>query len=267
MAGVNSADLATSLDELTMTNRDSATISKTRGSSELGKEEFLQLLVTQLSNQDPLNPQSDQEFIAQLAQFSSLEQMTNLNATFSNTSAYSMVGKEVVVQKVSESGETTEVRGVVDYVQIKNGTAYLSINGQTYEMDDLVQVLDTTYAAQDYLPSMEAQELVFDLNNISWSQVKLDLGSNGYEASSVAVSVNGQWLDSSLMSYDDGILRISPEAFSGLMPGSYYLGFSFDDPYGTTITDKVLVKVVNSGIETEGTEDGTTDDAEVEETE
>lgn len=265
MAGVNSTDLMTSLEEIKASSTSTAT--KTRGSSELGKEEFLQLLVTQLSNQDPLNPQSDQEFIAQLAQFSSLEQMTNLNSTFSNTSAYGMVGKEVVVQNVSESGETTEVRGVVDYVQITNGTAYLSINGQKYEMDDLVQVLDTTYAAQDYLPSMEEQEIIFDLNNLSWSQVKLDLGSNGYEASSVAVSVNGEWLDSSLMSYNDGVLRISPEAFSGLLPGSYYLGFSFDDPYATTITDKVLVKVVKSGVEAEGSVEEEVGDGEVDATE
>ena len=51
---------------------------ETKANDDLGKETFLQLLVTQLQNQDPLNPQENGEFIAQLAQFSSLEQMTNV---------------------------------------------------------------------------------------------------------------------------------------------------------------------------------------------
>lgn len=54
--------------------------------NDLDKNAFLRLLTTQLANQDPLNPIEDREFIAQLAQFSSLEQMQNLNKTFTEKS-------------------------------------------------------------------------------------------------------------------------------------------------------------------------------------
>lgn len=53
-----------------------------RNTGKLDKDAFLRLLVTQLSNQDPLNPMEDKEFIAQMAQFSTLEQMQNLNKDF-----------------------------------------------------------------------------------------------------------------------------------------------------------------------------------------
>lgn len=53
--------------------------------NDLDKNVFLRLLTTQLSNQDPLNPMEDKEFIAQMAQFSSLEQMQNLNKIFLET--------------------------------------------------------------------------------------------------------------------------------------------------------------------------------------
>ena len=78
---------------------------KTTASQELGKDAFLKLLVTQLQHQDPLNPMESVEFTGQLAQFSSLEQLTSLNDSFSgisaalmaqnNYQAINLVGKDV----------------------------------------------------------------------------------------------------------------------------------------------------------------------------
>ncbi len=84
----------------------------------LGKDDFLELLITQLRHQDPTNPMKDKEFISQMAQFSSLEQMTNMSKNFKELSgtlnqgnALNLLGKQVTVRQ----GET-RVEGVVQEV-------------------------------------------------------------------------------------------------------------------------------------------------------
>ena len=66
-------------------------------SDELGKDDFLKLLITQLTHQDPTEPMDDREFIAQMAQFSTLEQMTNLSAEFQRLGGLLQSGQAVLL--------------------------------------------------------------------------------------------------------------------------------------------------------------------------
>ena len=66
-----------------------------RNTGDLGKDQFLKLLLTQLKYQDPMNPVEDKEFIGQMAQFSSLEQMQSMNSGFSTIRATNYLGKQV----------------------------------------------------------------------------------------------------------------------------------------------------------------------------
>ncbi|MBV6683255.1 flagellar hook assembly protein FlgD [Bacillus sp. JRC01] len=99
----------------------------------LGKDDFLKILMTQLQNQDPMNPMQDKDFIAQMATFSSLEQMTNLNKTMEGfveaeaqsrlISYNSFVGKHVTWHKLSGEGEDASIEqgdGIIKGVRFKN---------------------------------------------------------------------------------------------------------------------------------------------------
>ena len=229
----------------------------------LGKDAFLQLLVAQMKYQDPLNPNTDTEFVAQLAQFSSLEQMQNLSQTSLNSQAFSLVGKEVIV-RVSDkaTGEIDYVQGPVDYVTVKSGEAKLSINDKMYPIDDLYTVIDDAYAVSKLVPSVEELKVSYEHANPTDLQVNVSLGVDDYEASSIAVFVGGTVIDSKYLSYNekDKTLTIAKEAFASFDAGTYNVGFMFDDILTTTVTDKVSLTVTGIKPVTEETESGNAED-------
>jgi flagellar basal-body rod modification protein FlgD len=113
-----------------------------RTNKPMGKDEFLKILVTQLQYQDPLNPVDDTEFIAQMAQFSALEQMQNLNTTFTMSQALSLIGKDVIAKiGGSETGEIQYITGTVESVYSGGGTPYLRIGEYYVHLDAVDEVL------------------------------------------------------------------------------------------------------------------------------
>ncbi len=107
----------------------------------LDKDDFLKILVTQLSHQDPTQPMEDREFVSQMAQFSSLEQMTNLNKEFSKvvnliaaSQAMNLLGKTVEIHQGDQvvTGIVKEVTGG-DYPQVL-------IDGKYYDYSQVKRV-------------------------------------------------------------------------------------------------------------------------------
>ena len=153
-------------DGKVLETQSESSIKKAASKSGMDKDAFLQLLVAQMKYQDPLEPTSNTEYIAQYATFSQVEQMQNMAATMELTRASSMVGKLVEVETTDASGNSKSIQGRVEYVAYENGKAYVSINGQTYGADDVVAVVDETYQtaldlaisfarAMNQLPSLE----------------------------------------------------------------------------------------------------------------
>ena len=120
------------------------------GGSNMGYDEFLNLLCAEMQYQDPLEPTTNTDYVAQMATFSQLEATLSMKDTITesdsvseSTVANALVGKSVSVKdSKSSTGYTT---GKVDYVMYKDGEVYLSIGERLFNISDLESVADDTY--------------------------------------------------------------------------------------------------------------------------
>ncbi|RXZ76957.1 flagellar hook assembly protein FlgD [Paenibacillaceae bacterium] len=113
--------------------------------STLGKDDFLKILVTQLKHQDPLQPLQDRDFIAQMAQFSSVEQLANMAKELTLMrqnlgTASSMINKTVEWIKWSENGQSEVLTGTVESVVQKEGKLYAKVGDETILLDDVISI-------------------------------------------------------------------------------------------------------------------------------
>jgi len=107
----------------------------------MGKNEFLKILITQLENQDPLDPLDDKEFIAQMAQFSSLEQMQNVASAALTQQATSMIGSNVKAKVLTDGTEELIYGKVVSSKSISGETFLRLDNGREIALSDAKTIL------------------------------------------------------------------------------------------------------------------------------
>lgn len=107
----------------------------------LGQDEFLKLLVTKMTSQDPMNPQGDADFIAQMAQFSTLEQGKSMSNDIAALTASGMIGREVTIKGEVENGVMQEdIKGVVNSIAIKDGSPLIRIGAEEFSFDRVTMI-------------------------------------------------------------------------------------------------------------------------------
>lgn len=111
-------------------------------SNDLDKDAFLRLLITQLQNQDPLDPMEDREFIAQMAQFSSLEQMQNLNKTLEST----QVTIAEHITQMNNNLVTSQSNIVDQLIRINEGLKKLGVEVENRKTRKMMQIMNLKYS-------------------------------------------------------------------------------------------------------------------------
>lgn len=134
---------------------------------DLGQEDFLKLLSTQMANQDPLEPTKDTDFVAQLAQFSSLETLQALNDTNTTNQAFALIGKSVLVSSKDANGMEVQIYGEVAGVVRKNKQDYLQIGSELVPVKNVISVYD----------DRQAENLVLQAAELSGKYVKAEIPS------------------------------------------------------------------------------------------
>ncbi len=241
------SDLIQSVKDGIIEQTKSNATTTTKVGGELGKDAFMQLLVTQMKYQDPLNPSTDTEYIAQLATFSQLEQLQNLSSTTANTQALSLVGKEVIIKTESSSGGTTYISGKVDFVTMSGTKTQLSINGNLYSFDQLESVIDNQYIIDKEAPSIKDNiSLQYDAANPKNVSFEVNFGTGDNVADDAAIAINDVLINSSYVTISGNKITINSEIFKNLENGTYKITVGFNDPSYTTIKNKVTLQVVNA---------------------
>ncbi|MBN1547772.1 MAG: hypothetical protein JW902_14065 [Syntrophaceae bacterium] len=178
------ATIDNNISSITAQQTSSQSSSTTAKTTSLGKDDFLKMLVAQLKNQDPLNPMDGTEFAAQLAQFSSLEQLTNINSqlqnlelyqtTMNNSQAVNLLGREVSVSQGNQ-------------FQADGSNASFSYNLEQDAAQILISILD---ASGNEVDQIVTGKQTAGLQTVTWNQGNKSDGLYSYTVTAVDAEGN-----------------------------------------------------------------------------
>jgi flagellar basal-body rod modification protein FlgD len=141
----------------------------------LGKDQFLKLLISQLQNQNPLEPMNDQEYVAQMAQFSSLEQLQNMNSSLSQNMQYNMLLSQTINNTMATSLIGKKITADSDSVGVTSGSgADITFNSTGFAPTGTITITDGNGIV---VRSLQVSNLQSGNNSIHWNG-KDDLGNN-----------------------------------------------------------------------------------------
>lgn len=219
---------------------------ETKGTTALGQDAFLQLLIAEMQHQDPLEPTTNTEWISQMATFSQLEELQALSKTTENTQLFSLVGKNVIVSTEDASGKTVLKEGIVDFISMSGGTAKFSIDGALYSMEELYSVVDGDYLYEQNKPFIP-EKITFDFNGDEPEdlQFKVNLGAETAKATEVAVLVGNAIVGEQYVVLSGDTVTVKHEILQELEAGSYQFSVVFNDERLTTVDDMLTVNIYN----------------------
>ena len=228
-------------------NNYNAVFTDESDNSVLDPDQFLNLLVLQMQNQDFMNPMDDSTYITQMTQFSNMQQMQKM-AEYSETSyALSLVGKTVTASRIQVNGSLDTTTGVVDKVSLVDGDYVLYVGGKTYTLSQIMSVQAGGSSSGDGKPSYDTStmEITADSIKIKWPLPTEDTTVSSGLTYSVYYSEEGPF--DTLEAVEKGtaaatsLKGVTEETLKNLKPDTeYYINVVVQDANGNKSIYKTL---------------------------
>ncbi len=129
-----------SINTLEATAAAATQTKKPTAKTSLDMDDFLKLMVAQLQNQDMNNTADTSEYTSQMAQFSMVQALTELNEMSKTTYTMSLIGKEITLAENASDGSLHIVAGTVEGVNLYDGDAQVIVNGTSYPVSSIMEV-------------------------------------------------------------------------------------------------------------------------------
>ncbi|MEM1485259.1 flagellar hook capping FlgD N-terminal domain-containing protein [Oscillospiraceae bacterium PP1C4] len=136
-------------------------------------DDFLNLMVAQLKNQNFMNPVDDTQYVSQLAQFATMQQMQDLAAYSKSNYATSLVGKDVTVAKYNTSGGVEKATGPVEKISLVNNEYTLYVKGKPYTLEQIMEINKPADIAPDKGSQVDPSSLTVEIQNVTADSVDL----------------------------------------------------------------------------------------------
>lgn len=111
-----------------------------QGEKSVSIDDFLNLMVAQLTNQDFMNPMEDTQYVTQLAQFATMQHMQELAYYSQSNYVTSLVGKDVTVAKLKLGGEIEKVEGKVERILLSDKEFMIMVDGKSYNLSQIMEI-------------------------------------------------------------------------------------------------------------------------------
>lgn len=132
-------------------------------------DDFLNLMVQQLANQDFMNPVDDAQYLSQMAQFATMQQMQELGEYSKSNYVMSLFGKDVTVAKIGMNGKVDSFTGPIEKVSLVNNEYTIQVKGKTYSLDQIMEIHSSATKGESTVDTKDKLILAKDITDFSVS--------------------------------------------------------------------------------------------------